>query len=144
LGCELDAAVFQLTARNLEALKLPIKIVSSDYRSAVSRESDSAEDLIVAFIAPPWGEALSSEAGLDLRLTQPPIEEIVDVLQRAFGHRRLLCAIQVHEVVEPDSLAELRSRFDWSALRIYDLNLPGQNHGIVLGTKEWVPPSGLG
>jgi hypothetical protein len=33
----------------------------------------------------------------------------------------------------------LQPRFDWSALRVYDLNSPGQNHGVFLGTKGWVP-----
>jgi hypothetical protein len=139
LGCEIDAAVFQLTAQNLEVLSLPVRVVNSDYLSAICEEVASAEDLIVAFLAPPWGEALDEESGLDLGRTKPPIKEIVDVLQRAFSAKRLLWAIQVHEVIAPDSLAELKARFDWSALRIYDLNLPGQNHGVVLGTTGWVP-----
>jgi hypothetical protein len=36
-------------------------------------------------------------------------------------------------------MAELRSRFDWSTLRIFDLNTPGQNYGILLGTNGWAP-----
>jgi hypothetical protein len=27
---------------------------------------------------------------------------------------------------------------DWSALRIHGLNAPGENHGILLGTRGWV------
>jgi hypothetical protein len=105
----------------------------------VAREATSAEDLVVVFIAPPWGEALSKESGLDLRRTQPPITEIVDILQCTFGGKQLLCAIQVYEVIDPKSLVELKPRFDWSALRVYNLNLAGQNHGVFLGTKGWVP-----
>jgi hypothetical protein len=55
--------------------------------------------LMVAFIALPWGDALDRASGLDLRRTMPPIAEIVDLLARCFGARRLLCAIQVHETV---------------------------------------------
>lgn len=51
----------------------------------------------------------------------------------------LLCAIQVYETVDPGSLTELTARFDWSSLRVYDLDAPGQNHGIVLGTRGWTP-----
>jgi hypothetical protein len=36
-------------------------------------------------------------------------------------------------------MADLRARFDWSTLRIFHLNTPGQNHGILLGTKDWAP-----
>ena len=38
-------------------------------------------------------------------------------------------------MIHPDSMAELRARFTWSTLRIYELNAPGQNHGILLGTN---------
>ena len=91
------------------------------------------------FIAPPWGDAFDRTSGLDLRRTTPPITEIVDFLLHRFSQNRLLCAIQVYEIVLPVSMAELRARFDWSTLRIYELNMPGQNHGILLGTKGWVP-----
>lgn len=51
----------------------------------------------------------------------------------------MLCAIQVYEKINADSLEELTARFDWSAMRMYNLNAPGQNHGILLGTKGWKP-----
>jgi 16S rRNA G966 N2-methylase RsmD len=139
LGFELDAKVFQLATRNLAALGLPANIVNTDYLTGLAEASVPAGQLLVTFIAPPWGEALSRATGLDLRHTTPPITEIVDLLVRRFGHTRLLCAIQVYEKVEPVSLAELRSRFDWTSLRIYNLNAPGENHGILLGTKGWAP-----
>ena len=55
------------------------------------------------------------------------------------GAAILLCAIQVYEKINADSLEELTARFDWSAMRMYNLNAPGQNHGILLGTKGWKP-----
>lgn len=38
---------------------------------------------------------------------------------------------------EPDSLAEVTARLPWSQLRVYDLNAPGRNHGLLLGTWGW-------
>ena len=139
LGFELDAAVFRLTTLNLAALALPIDVLNTDYTSGLTGASVAADHILITFIAPPWGDALSKTSGLDLRRTTPPITEIVDVLLHRFGQNRLLCAIQVYETVDPVSLAELRPRFDWSALRVYGLNAPGENHGILLGTKGWVP-----
>lgn len=139
LGFESDAGVFRLTRQNLAALALPIDILNTDYRSGLSGVSVAADQLLITFIAPPWGDALSKTSGLDLRRTTPPIAEIVDFLIHAFGHNPLLCAIQVYETVDPVSMAELKSRFDWSALRIYGLNAPGENHGILLGAKGWTP-----
>jgi hypothetical protein len=139
VGFEMDAAVFRLTGRNLAALALPIEILNTDYTSGLTDISVVADQLLVVFIAPPWGEALDKTSGLDLRRTTPPITEIVDFLLHTFGRNRLLCAIQVYETVVPVSLAELRPRFDWSAMRVYGLNAAGENHGILLGARGWIP-----
>jgi hypothetical protein len=139
LGFELDTGVFDLTRSNISALALPIDISSTGYRSGLASVPDIADQLLVVFIAPPWGHALDQVSGLDLRHTQPPIADILDLLLHRFRQSRLLCAIQVYEKVNPSSLAELAARFDWSALRLYQLNAPGQNHGVLLGTKCWSP-----
>jgi hypothetical protein len=139
LGFELDAAVFGLTRRNLAILGLPIDVANVDYRSGLADAAVPADHLVVVFVAPPWGGALGHTTGLDLRRTTPPIAEIVDVLATRFEGHRILCAIQIHETVEPASLAELTPRFDWSARRIYSLNAPGENHGVLLGTRGWAP-----
>jgi len=139
LGFEQDSAVFQLTRRNLATLAVPLDIVNTDYVSGLSDTPVPADQPLIIFIAPPWGDALSPTSGLDLRRTTPPITRILDDLVRRFPTNRLLCAIQVYETVDPISLAELTPRFDWSALQVYRLNAPGENHGVLLGTRGWVP-----
>ena len=96
-----------------------------------------AEDLLIVFVAPPWGHALSEGSGLDLRRTQPPVAEVIDVTTDVLGDRKLLFAIQVFQTVEPDSLGAVTARLPWSALKVYDVNAPGQNHGLLLGTWGW-------
>jgi hypothetical protein len=139
VGFESDAGVFELTRQNMAALALPINILNADYLSGLTGLSASPDELLITFIAPPWGDALSGTSGLDLGRTRPPITEIVDFLFHRFPQNRLLCAIQVYEIVLAVSMAEVRARFDWSTLRAYDLNAPGQNHGILIGTKGWTP-----
>jgi hypothetical protein len=139
VGFESDAGVFRLTQQNVAALALPIEVRNVDYRSGLGGLSVAPEEELIAFIAPPWGDALSKTSGLDLRRTNPPIAEIVDFLLQRFPQNRLLCVIQVHETVLPISMAELRARFDWSTQRLYELNAPGQNHGILVGAKRWAP-----
>src|SRR5437764_744073 len=89
-----------------------------------------------------WGarrsDALDGNSGLDLRRTNPPIIEIVNFLFNAIPQNPLLCVVQVYEVINAASLAELKTYFDWSTLCVYALNAPGQNHGIVLASKRWV------
>ena len=139
VGFESDAGVFRLTRQNMAALALPIDILNTGYLSGVTGLSVAPDELLIAFIAPPWGDALDRTSGLDLRRTVPPITEIVDFLFHQFSRDRLLCAIQVHETVLPASMAELRTRFEWSTLRVYELNARGQNHGLLLGSKGWAP-----
>ena len=139
VGFELDQGVVHLTRQNLGILALPIEVLNVDYRAGLADVSLTADKLLVAFIAPPWGDALDPVHGLNLRRTTPPIVEVVEFLIHVFPNNRLLCAIQVYERVEAGSLADLQTRFDWSALRVYDLNAAGENHGILLGTKGWVP-----
>lgn len=139
VGFESDAGIFQCTRRNMAALALPIDIRNTDYLSGLTGVTIEPDELLIAFIAPPWGDALDRTLGLDLRCTTPPITEIVDFLLEKFSRGRLLCAIQVYEIVLPVSLTELKGRFEWSTRRVYELNAPGQNHGILLGTKGWAP-----
>ena len=93
--------------------------------------------MVVAFLALPWGDALSAAHGLDLRRTRPPVTEIVDAFERVYGGQPMLYVVQVHQTIEPGSLAELQQRFDRTDLRIYDINVEGMKHGILLGTKRW-------
>jgi hypothetical protein len=137
-GFELDRRVFELTARNIAAFALPVEFFNTEYESGLARVSASADDLIVAFIAPPWGDALGP-AGLDLRRTTPPVGSIVGVLTDRFPGNRLLFAIQIYEVTDGDSLHAVSRHFDWSATRVYTLNAPGENHGVLLGTRRWTP-----
>jgi hypothetical protein len=139
VGFESDAGVFRLTQQNLTILALPIEILNADYRSGLADVSLAADQLLVTFIAPPWGDALNTVRGLDLRRTTPPVTEIVDFVINGFRDNGILCAIQVYETVEAGSLVDLESRFDWSSLRVYGLNAPGENHGILLGSKRLVP-----
>jgi hypothetical protein len=142
IGFESDALVFSLTRQNVAVLRLPVEIVNADYRVGLTGVSESPDQLLVTFIAPPWGNALERTSGLDLRRTSPPITDIVDFLLERFPHNQLLCVIQIYEGVLPDSMNELKARFDWSTERIYPLNSAGKNHGIVLATKGWTPTFG--
>jgi len=141
VGFELDRAVFDVSRRNLERLALSIELVHVDHLSGLSSLETGAGRLLVAFVAPPWGEALSETDGLDLRRTEPPVEGIVDALLDRFAANRLLCAIQLFQNTDQASIEALTARFKWSAIHVYDVSPPGQNHGVLLGTSGWVPGS---
>jgi hypothetical protein len=137
LGFELDKTIYEMTQRNLALLDRRIELINGDYRLLLGAHRFPADRHIVAFLAPPWGDALSEARGLDLRRTKPPVADIVDDFERVYGSQPVLYVTQVHQTIEPGSLAELRRRFDWSDLKIYDINLEGMKHGIVLGTRRW-------
>lgn len=142
LGFEVDPGVFALTRENLLVLGLPLEVLNVDYRVGLANVAPVEGQLVVAFVAPPWGDALNPVSGLDLRRTHPPIAEVTGHLVERFGHNRMLFVVQIHESVNRASVMELAKSFDWSALKIYDLNAPGQNHGVLLATVGWKPPEG--
>jgi hypothetical protein len=135
VGFELDDLVFDLTRRNLSILGLPIDVVKADYASGLSDMKVTDDELVIAFLAPPWGDALDKSGSLDLRRTLPPIGDIVDRVIDRFANQ-LLIAIQVYENLDAAALAEVEARFEWSELRIYNFNVPGQNHGILLAGRH--------
>jgi hypothetical protein len=142
-GFEDDRGVFQRTARNIAALAVPIRSLNVDYVAGLDAIAVPKDRTIVVFVAPPWGHALDpTTASLDLRRTAPPVPEIVDRLVARFPGNPLLVAIQVFERMDPASQAEVERCFEWSALRVYDLDPAGQRHGLLLGTRGWVPPVG--
>ena len=137
LAFELDAQVCKLTEGNLALLDTSILLHHGDYQSLLPESTLTPDTSMVAFIAPPWGQALDEAKGLDLSRTNPPITEIIRFFDRTFPARRLLFAVQVYEKLEPASLAEVQALLDWSELRVYALNSAGKNHGLLLGTKGW-------
>jgi hypothetical protein len=92
--------------------------------------------LLVVFVAPPWGDALSDTHCLDLSATTPPVSEVVEVISTVFPAHRQLLAIQIYETLEPAPLAQLTARFDWSMLNIYEIDPPGHNSDVLLATTE--------
>jgi hypothetical protein len=118
---EFEQVIFDMTARNIASLGAPIR---GGYR-------------IVVFLAPPWADALSAHAGLDLDRTKPPIGKIVDDFERIYSSNPILYVTEVHERLVPEPLAALRSRFEWSELNVYDIPGPTGRHGVLLGTKRW-------
>ena len=110
VGFELDPEVFAITKNNLRALALPIELRHADYRSELKTVSPAATQLVVAFVAPPWGDALDPVAGLDLRRTYPPIAQIAEQFSSEFPHSPLLFVIQVHERVSKGRWGERQRR----------------------------------
>ena len=137
LGFEFEQAIFDMTTRNIASLAAPIRLVHGDYRALLGQHHFPASHRIVAFLAPPWADALSAEMGLDLGRTKPPISEIVGDFKRAYFDNPILFVIEVHEHLVPGPLADLRAGFEWSELSVYDIAGPTGRHGVLLGTNRW-------
>jgi hypothetical protein len=59
-------------------------------------------------------------------------------VEQIYGAQPVLYVTEVHEVNEPKALKAVEAAFDWSDLRIYDVNAPGLQHGVLLGTRRWL------
>jgi hypothetical protein len=136
---ESDERVYELTHRNLAALGQRITLLHGDYVELVESCEVLPDRAIVVFVAPPWGTALHEAKGLNLRRTTPPVTEIVDKMSHSFGKHKILFAVQIYETLDVSSLTQLQTRFDWSAVHVYDINERGRNHGMLLATRGWTP-----
>jgi hypothetical protein len=120
-------------------VNLDLELRHGDCEACLGALDIPTDRLFVVFVAPPWGDALSEADGLDLRATTPPAAEVVDLVTTLLPGYRALFATQVYERLQRLPLSELRSRFDWSIVKIYDVDPPGRNHGVLLGTRGWSP-----
>jgi len=139
IAFESDPQVFELTRRSLTVLGQRIDLVHGDYVKRLEECRVPEDQGVVAFVAPPWGTALDEVRELDVCRTAPPICDVIEQLVHRFPKHKMLFATQVYEKVCTPSLTQVQARFDWSELRIYDINEKGRNHGILLGTKGWAP-----
>jgi hypothetical protein len=137
IGFEVEPVVFDLTTRNIAHLSAPIELVRGGYKDLVGSRRHPTDHLIVVFLGPPWGDALQPDTGLRLDRTKPPILEIVHDFEQVYGAQPVLYVTEVHEVNEPKALKTVEAAFDWSDLRIYNVNVPGLQHGVLLGTRRW-------
>jgi len=87
------------------------------------------------------GRRASSADRLAPRPDQAFHSRIVRDFEQVYGSQPVLYVTEVHEVNEPTALKAVESAFDRTDLRIYDVNVPGLQHGILPGTRRW--PRGL-
>jgi hypothetical protein len=71
LGFEFEQTIFDTTTSNIALLNAPIRLLHGDFRKLLADNRFSPSHHIVAFLAPPWADALSAETGLDLGRTTP-------------------------------------------------------------------------
>ena len=95
VGFELDADVFEASRKNVAIVSAEVGLLHEDYEAGLRELGVPDDDLLIAFVAPPWGDALSPVSGLDLRRTSPPVGHIADILATTFPRHRILLAIQM-------------------------------------------------
>jgi hypothetical protein len=137
IGFEMDPGVFALASRNLALLASPIKLLHGDYRALLGQQSFSPGDRLIVYLAPPWGDALTAENGLDLGRTYPPIGEIIDDFERVYPENPILYVVEAHERLVSASLAALQRKFDESDLQVYDIAAPHGRRAMLFGTNRW-------
>jgi hypothetical protein len=137
IGFEFEPAIFQMSSRNIASLRAPIQLFQGDFRNLLGEHRFPFGRRVVAFLAPPWADALNRETGLDLSRTKPPILEIIGAFEKVYEDAPILFVVEIHEKLEPAPLAELRASFDWSEPHIYDLAGPTGRHGVLLGHRRW-------
>jgi hypothetical protein len=142
IGFEIEQALFDVTTRNVARLNASIDLMLGSYKDHLASRRHPRNHLIIAFLAPMWGDAFHPVTGLRLDRTKPPILEIVRDFEKVYGSQPVLYVTQVLSLNEPAALKAVESAFDWTELRVYNFDVPGLQSGIVLGTRRWSPQAG--
>jgi hypothetical protein len=138
-GFEFDETVFALSSRNLTLLGLDgqIELIRGDYRQLIKKHTFPSDHHLVVCLGPPWADALTASAGLDLGRTRPPVGEIVDDFECVYPGNPILYAVEAHERLVPDPLTTLRRKFTESDLQIYDVAAPHGRRAMLFGSNRW-------
>ena len=64
IGFESDPGVFDVTSRNLAILNLDLTLSQVGHEAGLKALRVAQDQLLIAFLAPPWGDALSVTSGL--------------------------------------------------------------------------------
>jgi hypothetical protein len=136
-GFELDETVFALTSRNLALLDRSIELLQGDYRQLINQRPFPSDHHLIVCLGPPWGDALTASAGLDLARTKPPVGEIVDDFERVYPRNPVLYVVEAHERLVLESLQALRRKFAESDLQIYDVAAPHGRRAMLFGSNRW-------
>jgi hypothetical protein len=139
VGLELDDAVHATSKTNLSLLDLDITLLHGGYQIGLTEANTGVDDLVVVYVAPPWGDALGTSSGLDLRQTSPPVSEVIDHVRTTFDRNKVIVAVQLYETVVSKSLEDVSSRGDWATSLTYNIDPPGRNHGLLLMTLRCAP-----
>jgi 16S rRNA G966 N2-methylase RsmD len=139
VGFELDTAVYDASKRNLSILGLGLTLTHGPYETGLTSAIAGDNDLVIVYVAPPWGDALDRSSGLDLRQTTPPIVDVIDHVRATFVRHNVIVAVQLYETVVIDSFRDASSRGDWATSLAYDVDPAGRNHGLLLMTLGWIP-----
>jgi hypothetical protein len=90
LGFEIENTIFEMTNRNIPSLDRQIELIRGDYKSLLDTHRFPSDHFVVAFLSPPWGDALQETTGLDLRRTKLPIADIVEEFERVYPRNPIL------------------------------------------------------
>jgi hypothetical protein len=137
LGFEFEEAIFEMSTRNIASLSVPIRLAHGDYRRLLGEHRFPTTHRVIAFLAPPWADALNEETGLDLDRTKPPIRQIIDDFERIYAETPILYVVEIHERLAPSPVAALRDRFESSELIVFDVGGSTGRHGVLMGTMRW-------
>lgn len=107
VGFELDDVVYELTRANFEQLGFRSLFERGSCQALLRPEIVPREAPCVVLVAPPWGSAFSFAGGLDLRCTNPPVDEILSWVRERLPHHELIFVIQTHERMVAESVAAI-------------------------------------
>ncbi|WP_372365305.1 RsmD family RNA methyltransferase [Candidatus Uabimicrobium sp. HlEnr_7] len=133
IAFERDENIYNLTRSNLELIDFSVQYHLGNFQDLFPKIQLNNKNLNVIIIDPPWGNkgAFNFSKGLDLRLTEPPLIEILHFLKKQIAKTPVIYVVPVYKIVVEESLLSIAENYS-----IYERGLtltPATKIGYVIG-----------
>jgi 16S rRNA G966 N2-methylase RsmD len=136
IGIENNKEIYIHTKNNLKIMGDRCQVFFGNSLNYIKKMNFPDNKPLIVLIAPPWGQALSFEDGLDLLKTSPPVDEIIASVKHTFSKQRLIFVIQTYEKLVRNSVKCITDQFTYSNEEIIPSIGEGLNTGLLVCSNE--------
>jgi 16S rRNA G966 N2-methylase RsmD len=136
IGIENNREIYTHTKNNLKIMGDKCQVFFGNSLNYIKKMNFPDNKPLIVLIAPPWGQALSFEDGLDLLKTSPPVDEVIASVKHTFSKQRLIFVIQTYEKLVKNSVKCITDQFAFANEEIIPSISSGLNTGLLVCSNE--------
>jgi hypothetical protein len=108
IGLEYNNAVHLASHHNMRVLGLPVDVLLQSWQGWSHVINSARPRAVIALIDPPWGSAFDYIRGLDMRRTDPPVDDVLTDL-KCRSHVPTLVLVKTTDRLVNDGMHAIRA-----------------------------------